>query len=209
MRNWWDATFDAMGDAEKQEMIPYFAAKFSSFISNSMMRNIIGQSRSAFDFSKAMNEGKIILVNLSKGEMGEFNSRLLGMIIVAKIQMGAFARASQPEKERVPFYFYIDEFQNYVTEAIESILSEARKYRLSLNIAHQYIDQLESSGGMSGGGSDKVKKAVFGNIGSMAALKVGAADAEYLAKEFAPIFSESNLNSFDQFRGCAKLSIDG
>ncbi|MEK7547760.1 MAG: DUF87 domain-containing protein, partial [Patescibacteria group bacterium] len=132
--SFWDHQMAKTGAREKQEMIPYFAAKFGQFVTNTMMRNIIGQTKSAFDFGKVMQEGKILLMNLSKGAVGEVNSKLLGLIIVQKLQMAALKRAKMEKKERKDFFLYIDEFQNYVTESIEVVLSEARKYRLGLNI---------------------------------------------------------------------------
>ena len=191
------------GAREKQEMIPYFAAKFGQFVTNTMMRNIIGQSKSAFDFMKVMQEGKILLMNLSKGEVGEINSKLLGLIIVSKLQMGALRRQRIAKEQRRDFYLYIDEFQNYITESIESILSEARKYRLSLNIAHQYIGQL-----VGPNNNTKIKDAIFGNVGTMMCYKIGAQDAEYMAKEMAPVFSEQDLINLDKFKAVMKLSID-
>jgi len=169
-----------------------------------MMRNIIGQAKSAFDFAKVMQEGKILLINLSKGSVGEINSRLLGLIIVSKIQMAALARQKMPkEVKKKDFFLYIDEFQNYITDSIETILSEARKYRLSLNMAHQYIAQLEGADRKS-----KVKDAVFGNVGSMMCYKIGAQDAEYMAKEMAPVFSDQDLINLDKYKAVMKLSID-
>ena len=191
------------GQREKQEMIPYLAAKFGQFVTNTMVRNIIGQAKSSFDFDKVMQERKILLMNLSKGLTGEINSRLLGMIIVSKLQTAALRREKYGKGERTDFFLYIDEFQNYVTDTIESILSEARKYRLGLIIAHQYIKQLEGADGKS-----KVKDAVFGNVGTMVAYKIGAQDAEYMAKEMAPVFSEQDLINVDKFKAIIKLSID-
>ncbi len=147
--SFWDHQMAKTGAREKQEMIPYFAAKFGQFVTNTMMRNIIGQTRSAFDIAKVMQEKKILLMNLSKGTVGEVNSKLLGLVIVQKLQMAALKRQKIPKEQRQDFFLYIDEFQNYVTESIESILSEARKYRLSLNIAHQYLGQLEEGGSNS------------------------------------------------------------
>ena len=205
--SFWDHQMAKTGAREKQEMIPYFAAKFGQFVTNTMMRNIIGQTKSAFDFAKAMQEKKIILMNLSKGTVGEINSRLMGLIIVQKIQMAALKREKVPKDQRQDFFLYIDEFQNYVTESIESILSEARKYRLGLNIAHQYLGQL---GGQDSGkkkGAD-LKDAVFGNVGSMMCYKIGAQDAEHMAKEMAPVFSDQDLINIDKFKAVMKLSID-
>jgi hypothetical protein len=149
-----------------------------------------------------MQEGKILLMNLSKGEVGDINSKLLGLIIVSKLQMAALRRQRIPKELRRDFYLYIDEFQNYITDSIESILSEARKYRLSLNLAHQYIGQL------SEGNDEKIKNAVFGNVGTMMAYKIGAQDAEYLAKEMAPVFSDQDLINVDKYKAVMKLSID-
>ncbi len=202
--SFWDHQMAKTGAREKQEMIPYFAAKFGQFVTNTMMRNIIGQTRSAFDFSKVMQEGKILLMNLSKGSVGEINSKLLGLIIVQKIQMAALSREKIAKKDRRDFFLYIDEFQNYVTESIESILSEARKYRLGLNIAHQYLAQIndEKKKGTN------LKNAVFGNVGSMMCYKIGAQDAEEMAKEMKPVFSDQDLINIDKFKAVMKLSID-
>jgi hypothetical protein len=142
-------------------------------------------------------------MNLSKGATGEINSKLLGLIIVQKIQMAALRRQKQGKGERKDFFLYIDEFQNYITESIETILSEARKYRLGLIMAHQYIKQLEGEDGKS-----KVKDAVFGNVGTMLSYKIGAQDAEFMAKEMAPVFSEQDLINIDKYKAVMKLSID-
>lgn len=203
VKSFWENQMAKTGAREKQEMIPYFATKFGQFVTNTMMRNIIGQTKSSFDFTDAMNNNKILLMNLSKGATGEINSKLLGLIIVQKIQMAALRRQKQSKGERQDFFLYIDEFQNYITESIETILSEARKYRLGLIMAHQYIKQLEGEDGKS-----KVKDAVFGNVGSMLAYKIGAQDAEFLAKEFAPVFSEQDLINIDKYKAVMKLSID-
>lgn len=202
VKSFWENQMANTGAREKQEMIPYFAAKFGAFITNTMMRNIIGQTKSAFDFGEVMQDGKILLMNLSKGLTGDINSKLLGMIIVSKLQMAAMRRQTMAQEDRTDFYLYIDEFQNYVTDAIESILSEARKYRLSLNIAHQYIGQLVEKQ------DDKIKNAVFGNVGTKMCYKIGAQDAEYMAKEMAPVFSDQDLVNIDKFKSVMKLSID-
>ncbi len=206
--SFWDHQMAKTGAREKQEMIPYFAAKFGQFVTNTMMRNIVGQAKSAFDITKCMQEKKILLMNLSKGTVGEVNSKLLGLVIVQKLQMAALKRQKMAKEERQDFYLYIDEFQNYVTESIESILSEARKYRLSLNIAHQYLGQLEeSSSGVKKKGVS-IKDAVFGNIGTMMCFKIGAQDAEHMAKEMAPVFSDQDLINIDKYKAVMKLSID-
>ena len=208
VRSFWEHQMAKTGQREKQEMIPYFAAKFGQFVTNTMMRNIIGQTRSAFDFFKVMQEGKILLMNLSKGSVGEINSRLLGLVIVQKLQMAAMKRQKVPKDERRDFFLYIDEFQNYITESIETILSEARKYRLGLVIAHQYLAQLEDDKSGMQKGQSKVKDAVFGNVGTMMSYKIGAQDAEHMAKEMAPVFSDQDLINIDKYKAVMKLSID-
>lgn len=207
VKSFWEHQMAKTGAREKQEMIPYFASKFGQFVTNGMMRNIIGQTKSAFSFSKAMQEGKILLMNLSKGETGDINSKLLGLIIVQKIQVAALRRQKMGKEERKDFYLYIDEFQNYVTESIEVILSEARKYRLSLNMANQYLAQLDSESGYRKSGVN-LKDAVFGNVGTIMSYKIGAQDAEYMAKEMAPVFSDQDLINIDKFKAVMKLSID-
>ncbi len=202
VRSFWDNQMAKTSAEEQQRIIPYFAAKFAAFITNTMMRNIIGQTKSGFDFGTVMNEGKILFMNLSKGLVGDFNSQLLGLIIVSKLQMAALRRQKLDASERRDFFLYIDEFQNYITDSIESILSEARKYRLSLNLAHQYIGQLVQKN------DEKIKNAVFGNVGTMMSYKIGATDAEFLAKEFAPTFSDQDLINIDKFKAVMKLSID-
>ncbi len=205
VKSFWNNQMAKTGAREKQEIIPYFASKFGAFITNAMLRNIIGQTKSSFDFAQVMNEGKILLMNLSKGVTGEINSKLLGLIIVAKIQAATLRRQKQTKSERRDFFLYIDEFQNYVTDSIESILSEARKYRLSLNIAHQYISQIDQSNKKDG---VNLKDAVFGNVGTMMCYKIGAQDAEVMAKEMAPSFTEQDLINTDKYKAVMKLSID-
>jgi len=205
--SFWDHQMAKTGAREKQEMIPYFAAKFGQFVTNTMMRNIIGQTKSAFNFYDVMQDGKILLMNLSKGTVGEVNSKLLGLIIVQKVQMAALQRQKVKSDERRDFFLYIDEFQNYVTPSIESILSEARKYRLGLTIAHQYLGQLEEGGGKKGGAVN-LKDAVFGNVGTMMSYKIGAQDSEDMAKEMAPVFSDQDLVNIDKYKAVMKLSID-
>ena len=198
------------GAREKQEMIPYFSAKFGPFVTNAQIRNIIGQVKSGFDFRKVMDEGKILICNLAKGKVGDLNSQLLGSVMVAKIQMAAMSRVDIPEEERKDFYMYVDEFQTFVTESFAAILSEARKFRLNLVIAHQYISQITR---MAGGGKGvhedtTIRDAVFGNVGSMLCFKIGAQDAEYMAKEFSPIFSEQDLINIANYQAYIKIAID-
>jgi hypothetical protein len=207
VKSFWVNQMAQTGQREKQEMIPYFAAKFGAFITNTLMRNIIGQTKSAFRFDEVMDSGKILLVKLSKGLIGDINANLLGMIFVNKIQVAAMRRQQKAKETRVPYYLYVDEFQNFITDSFESILSEARKYRLGLIIAHQYIDQLIKSN-LGKGSDEKVKNAVFGNVGTMLNFKIGAKDAEYVAKEMAPIFSENDVINLEGFNTCIKLSID-
>jgi hypothetical protein len=207
VKSFWDKQMAATGQREKQEMIPYFAAKFGQFYTNTLMRNIVGQTKSSFDVSDCMNNGKILLMNLSKGLIGDINSTLLGMIVVNKIQVAAMRRQRADKSARRDFFLYIDEFQNFVTPSIESILSEARKYRLGLILAHQYIDQLEKESKLSGAVS--LKGAVFGNVGSMMFYKIGPQDAEVGAKEMAPVFSEQDMVNMDAFKGSMKLCVDG
>jgi hypothetical protein len=210
VKAFWEKEMAATGAREKQEMIPYFSAKFGPFVTNAQIRNIIGQTKSGFDFRKVMDEGKILLCNLSKGKLGDLNAQLLGMIMVAKLQMGAMSRVDIPEEERHDFYLYVDEFQNFVTDSFASILSEARKYRLNLIIAHQYISQITKlHGGGKGVHEDTtIRDAVFGNVGSMMCFKIGAQDAEYMAKEFAPIFSEQDLINIANYQAYIKLNIN-
>ncbi len=210
VNSFWHKEMAKSGQREKEEIIPYFAAKFGPFTTNAQVRNILGQTKSGFDFRKVMDEGKILLVNLSKGKLGDLNAKLLGMIMVSKLQMAAMSRVDTPEEERKDFYLYVDEFQNFVTESFASILSEARKYRLNLIVAHQYISQITQ---MSEGGKGKhedhtIKDAVFGNVGSMMCFKIGAQDAEYMAKEFAPVFSEQDLINIANYQAYIKLNIN-
>ncbi len=210
VKAFWEQEYAKSGDREKQEIIPYLAAKFTPFVTNTQIRNIIGQGRSGFDFSKVMDEQKILLVNLSKGKLGDLNAKLLGMIFVSKIQMAAMGRVKIPEKDRKDFYLYVDEFQNFVTESFASILSEARKYRLGLIVAHQYISQItKMQGGGKGTHEDHtIKDAVFGNVGSMMCFKIGAQDAETMVKEFAPVFSDTDLINIANYHAFIKLNIN-
>ena len=210
VRSFWDNEMANTGQREKQEMIPYFTSKFGPFITNAQIRNIIGQTKSGFDFRKVMDEGRILLCNLSKGKLGDLNAQLLGMIMVSKLQMSAMSRVDTDEEDRLDFYMYVDEFQNFVTESFASILSEARKYRLNLIIAHQYISQITKLGGGGKGKSEDttIRDAVFGNVGSMMCFKIGASDAEYMAKEYAPVFSEQDLVNIANYQAYIKLNID-
>jgi hypothetical protein len=205
VKSFWDHEYASTGDREKQEMIPYFSSKFGPFITNTTIRNIIGQPKSAFNISEIMNNQKILLVNLSKGKVGDVNAQLLGLIFVNKVNMAAMARQAIPKKDRKDFFMYVDEFQNFATDTFASILSEARKYRLSLIMAHQYIAQLTKT--PTGKDDTRVRDAVFGNVGTMLSFKVGADDAEYLAKEYAPLLSEQDILGIANYSAYIKLNI--
>lgn len=207
VKAWWENTYGSMGDREKQEMIPYFAAKFGGFITNTMIRNIIGQTKSSFDIFDVMQNKKILMVNLSKGVLGDLNSELLGLILVSKIQMAAMRRQNVAKEDRSDFFMYIDEFQNYVTPAIESILSEARKYRLGMVLAHQYLGQLEKSDALTKSNLN-LKQAIFGNVGSIMSYKIWPEDGEFLEKYYAPVFSNQDLVNMDKFKAVMKLAVD-
>ncbi len=197
---WEKEAVKAGGEAALQNMTPYITSKFNNFTANDYIRPIIGQAVSAFDFRKVIDEGKILIVNLSKGRIGDINANLLGMIITGKLLLAALSRVDIPEEsQRRDFYLYIDEFQNFTTDSISVILSEARKYRLNLVIAHQFIAQL----------TDRIRDSVFGNVGSKIAFRVGVTDAEGLAKEFEPVFSKSDLMNIDNYNAYAKLLIKG
>ena len=210
VRNWWEKTYNAMWDREKQEIIPYFSSKFVSFNTNRLIRNIIWQTKSAFQFDDIMNNQKILIINLSKGKIWEMNAQLLGMIIVSKVYNAAMARAAIPERDRKDFYLYVDEFQNFVSWTFADILSEARKYRLWLIMAHQYIAQLDPPKWLwdTWGWKSDVKSAVFGNVGTMMSFKVGAPDAEFLEKEYAPVLSGQDIVWIANYKSYVKLNID-
>lgn len=203
VRSFWEQEMAKTTDFHKSEMLGYLISKVGRFVENEMMRNIIGQPHSAFDFRKVMDEGKVLLINLSKGKTGEVNSKLLGLIIVSKLQMAALSRADLAESARRDFYLYIDEFQNFVTDSLATILSEARKYRLNLVMAHQYISQLVHEN------NTKIRDAVFGNAGTMVSFRIGVEDAELMAKEFAPVFNEFDVINIDRFHAYVKLMING
>jgi len=192
----------AGGDAALANVVPYVTSKLTSFISNDMMRPIIGQQHSSFNLRDIMDSSKILLVSLPKGIVGELNAYLLGMIIVGKILMAALSRADLAAADRKDFYLYIDEFQNFTTDSVCQILSEARKYGLGLVMAHQYIGQLTKKG------DNAIKEAVFGNVGTMITFKVGSEDAEFLKKEYAPVFNEFDLINVEKYTAYVKLLID-
>ena len=199
VKAFWEKEFASYADKFASEAVSPIQNKVGQFLSSSLMRNIIGQVESAINIREIMDEGKILIMNLSKGRIGEDNSALLGAMMITKIQLAAMSRVDMPEKDRKDFYLYIDEFQNFSTDSFANILSEARKYHLNLILAHQYIEQL----------SEKVKPAVFGNVGTMVSFRVGSVDAEELSKEFAPVFNEEDLVNLPKYEMYLKLMIDG
>lgn len=199
VKAFWEKEFSGYADKFASEAVSPIQNKVGQFLSSSLMRNIIGQVKSAIDIRDIMDNGKILIMNLSKGRIGEDNSALLGAMMITKIQLAAMSRVDLPEKERRDFYLYIDEFQNFSTDSFANILSEARKYRLNLILAHQYIEQL----------TEKVKPAVFGNVGTLVVFRVGAADAEELVKEFTPTFTEEDIVNLPKYEMYLKLMIDG
>lgn len=203
VKNFWQQEYEqSQAGQQAADMLSYVISKIGRFLTNDMMRNIVGQARSGFNVRDVMDNQKILLVNLSKGAIGEVNSNLLGLIMVSKIQMAAMARASIPKEQRKDFYCYIDEFQNYTTDSIAIILSEARKYRLNMILAHQYISQLVKQN------DTQVRDAVFGNVGTKVAFRIGVEDAEMIAKEFAPVFDENDVINVEKYTANIKLLID-
>ncbi len=196
---WEKEAVKAGGEAALQNITPYVTSKFNNFTANDYMRPIVGQVKSAFNFRDIMDSGKILLVNLSKGKVGDLNANLLGMIFVGKILMASLGRADISQEKRRDFYLYIDEFQNFTTDSISTILSEARKYKLNLTIAHQFIAQL----------SEKIRDAVFGNVGSTISFRVGPQDAEFLVKTFEPVFNQNDLVNVDNFNAYVRMLING
>lgn len=202
VRSFWEDEQAKTSDYHKSEMMGYLVSKVGRFVENEMMRNIIGQAKSAFNFREIMDEGKILLINLSKGKTGDVNANLLGLVLVAKLQMAAFTRADIPEEQRKDFYLYIDEFQNFITPSIATILSEARKYKLNLVMAHQYMGQLVKDG------KSEIRDAVLGNVGSLFVSRVGPEDTEVLGKIYEPTFSPYDLMNNAFLTWNAKMIID-
>ncbi len=199
VRSFWIDEYDNYNEKFRTEAISPIQNKIGQFLSSAIIRNIVGQPKSTIDLRGIMDEQKILLMDLSKGKVGEDNSALLGAMMVTKIQLAAMSRIDVPENERLDFFMYVDEFQNFITESFATILSEARKYRLDLTIAHQYIEQL----------GEVVKPAVFGNVGTMMLFQVGAEDAEFLEKEFGPTFTSEDLVALPKYHIYIKLMIDG
>ena len=199
VKAFWTDEFAKYADKFATEATAAIQNKVGQFTSNNVIRNILGQPKSKINIRKIMDEGKILIVNVSKGKIGEDASRLLGAFLITKIQLAAMSRVDTPEPERRDFYLYVDEFQNFATESFANILSEARKYHLSLVMAHQYIKQME----------EKVMDAVFGNVGTIVSFRVGAEDAEYLEKWFQPDFMMNDIVNLGKRSMYLKLMISG
>jgi CxxC-x17-CxxC domain-containing protein len=199
VKAFWVNEFANYNERFRSEAISPIQNKVGQFLSSSIIRNIVAQPKSTIDMQDIMDNGKILLINVSKGRIGEDNSALLGAMLITKLQLAAMDRAKIPEEDRKDFYLYVDEFQNFATESFATILSEARKYRLNLIIAHQYITQME----------EVVRDAVFGNVGTIISFRIGAFDAEYLEKEFMPYFTQTDLVNLDKYNAYVKLMING
>lgn len=194
VRRYWTDEIANTNEYHRSETLGYFASKFGRFVGDRMIRNIIGQSKSSFDIRQAMDERKILIINLSKGKMTPESSQFLGLLLVPKILSAAMSRQDIPESDRKDFYLYVDEFQNFATDTFAEILSEARKYRLNLVVANQFIGQME----------DNVKNAVFGNVGTVISFRVGVTDASILTHEFKGVFSEGDLTNVERFQTYVK-----
>ncbi len=203
VKGFWTNEFARYSQKFETEATAAIQNKVGQFVSNPLVRNILGQAHSSIDLRKVMDEGKILIVNLSKGRIGEDNSALLGAMIITKLQLAAMSRVDTPEKDRRDFYLCVDEFQNFATESFANILSEARKYRLSLTVANQYLRQLDQEG------KSTVKDAIFGNVGTMIIFRVGAEDGEFIEKEFMPEFLAGDMVSLAKYSIYIKLMIDG
>jgi len=198
VRRYWTDQIAQTSDFHKSEVLDYITSKFGRFVTNRMIRNIIGQSESSFSLRRVMDEGKILFINLSKGTIGEENSSFLGLILVPRILMAAMSRTDVPKEQRRPFYLYVDEFQNFATPDFAVILSEARKYALALCVANQFIGQVE----------EEVKNAVFGNVGTIVSFRIGTTDANYLQHEFAPVFAEDDLLNIEKYHVYIKTTVN-
>ncbi len=197
VRRYWTDQIAQTSDFHKSEVLDYIVSKFGRFVTNKTMRNIIGQSKSAFDFRNAMDQGSILLINLSKGKLGEENSSFLGLVLIPKILMSAMSRQEMSDEARRDFYLYVDEFQNFATPDFAVILSEARKYHLALTVANQFIGQME----------EEVKNAVFGNVGTLISFRIGVTDASYVQREFQPVFTEADLINIERFHTYMKTIV--
>ena len=209
VRSFWEQEMAKTSDFHKSEMLGYLISKVGRFIENAMIRNIIGQPKSGFNFRNIMDNQKILLVNLAKGTTGEVNSNLLGLIIVAKLQMAALTRTDITEDQRKDFYLYIDEFQNFITDSVSTILAEARKYKLNLTLGHQYIGQLTQGSGPEGKSyGNKIKDSIFGNVGTLISFRIGVDDTEVIAKQMAPVVNEYDLLNIERYNAYVRLLVD-
>lgn len=199
IKRYWTDQIAQTNDFHKSEVLDYIVSKFGRFVTNKLMRNIIGQSKSAFDFRQIMDERKILLINLAKGKIGEENSNFLGLILIPKILVAAMSRQNISQDQRKDFYLYVDEFQNFATPDFAVILSEARKYKLNLTVANQFTGQMQ----------EEVKNAVFGNVGTLVSFRVGVTDANYLQHEFQPTFTEADLINIDKYNAYMKTIVNG
>ena len=198
VKRYWTDQIAQTSDFHKSEVLDYIVSKFGRFVTNKTMRNIIGQPKSAFNFRKAMDEKKIILCNLSKGILGEEDAKFLGLILVPKVLTAAMSRQDVPMDQRTHFFLYLYEFQNFATEDFATILSEARKYKLNLIVANQFIGQID----------EDVKNAVFGNVGTIISFRVGVTDANFLQHEFAPVFNETDLTNVEKYHVYVKTIVN-
>jgi len=199
IRRYWTDQIAQTSDFHKSEVLDYIVSKFGRFVTNKMIRNIIGQSDSSFNFRKVMDEGKILLINLAKGKIGEENSQFLGLVLVPKILVAAMSRQDMAKDLRRDFFLYVDEFQNFATPDFAQILSEARKYKLNLVVANQFIGQME----------EEVKNAIFGNVGTLVSFRVGVTDANYLQHEYQPVFAEADLINVERYNTYVKTIVNG
>jgi len=199
IKSYWVDQMAATTEQTRSEQLGYFLSKFDRFVTETLMRLIIGQSRSAFNFREVMDKQKILLVNLSKGLLGEENSKFLGLLIVPRILAAAMSRVDTPQEDRKDFYLYVDEFQNFATDDFVQILSEARKYRLCLTVANQFISQIQ----------EDIRDAVFGNVGTMVGFRIGQDDAEYLEHQLQPVFAASDLVNLSMGQAVSRLLIKG
>lgn len=199
VRQFWEKEYaQSLRGQQSADMLSYVISKLGRFISNEVVRNIIGQPKSSFDVRAVMDEGKILLVNLSKGSLGDINADLLGFVLVSKLQIAALSRTDVPQDQRRDFYLYLDEFQNFTTDTVGTILSEARKYRLNLNLTHQFIGQL----------TDPIRDAVFGNVGTVISYRIGVEDTELMAKQFAPVFDEYDVLNVEKYNAFVRLLVN-
>jgi len=198
VKRYWTDQIAQTADFHKSEVLDYIVSKFGRFVTNKTMRNIIGQPESSFNIRQAMDEQKVILCNLSKGILGEEDAKFLGLILVPKVLTAAMSRQDMAMEDRKDFFLYVDEFQNYATEDFAVILSEARKYRLNLIVANQFVGQID----------EDVKNAVFGNVGTMISFRVGVPDANFLQHEYAPVFNEGDLTNIEKYHVYIKTIVN-